>query len=489
MIRSLSNRGFACAMIICVTFSAESVQGQWLEKDCQTLLEVASPIQADFFGWTAVPLGDVNEDGTIDFAVSAVFNGNSSGRVTAYSGSDSSQIWNRTESLASAILGFAMQTTDWNNDGVLDVVAGAPFNGPTGGRVWIYDGSDGSTLHVLNPSDVSNDGFGASVATGGDFDGDGIDDIAVGSIGVDDLIMGLENIGRAYVFSGADGNLIASIDGPISGEQFGLGMAFIGDTSDPPDNRDELVVGNRCPDSFFEGEARVYSFNGKSAVMQYIVPNVGMGYSLIGDRIGGGKDVNGDGVPDFTIGDMFLGIIYVFSGVNGSLIYAIAPPGEETNLAANEMIDDITGDGVPDILGGAWGSDHAVTEGGRAFIFSGADGSIVRSMTYTVPSGRLGIEVRLVGDLNNDGAMDFLLGATGGGFNGPPTGRFFVVAGISSPQVPGDLDGDGVVNTVDLLLLFAQWGPCSDCNDCPADLDDDCQVSTVDLLMLFSNWG
>ena len=135
MIRSLSDRGLACAMIVCVALSAEAAQGQWLEKDCQTLLEVASSLQADFFGWTAVPLGDVNEDGTIDFAVSAVFNGNSSGKVTAYSGSDGSQIWSRIETLTSAILGFSMQTTDWNNDGVLDVVAAAPFNGPTGGRV------------------------------------------------------------------------------------------------------------------------------------------------------------------------------------------------------------------------------------------------------------------------------------------------------------------------------------------------------------------
>ena len=489
MIRSLSDRGLACAMIGCVALSAEAAQGQWLEKDCQTLLEVASSLQADFFGWTAVPLGDVNEDGTIDFAVSAVFNGNSSGKVTAYSGSDGSQIWSRIETLTSAILGFSMQTTDWNNDGVLDVVAAAPFNGPTGGRVWIYDGTDGSTLQILNPSDVLDDGFGASVATGGDFDGDGIDDIAVGAIGVDDPDKGLSNIGRAYVFSGADGGLITFIDGPISGKHFGLGIAFIGDTSDPPDNRDELVVGNRNPDSFFEGEARVYSFNGKSAEMLYIVKNVGMGYSLIGDRIDGGKDVNGDGVPDFTIGDMFLGKISVFSGVDGSLIYAIAPPGEETSLASNEMIDDITGDGVPDILGAAWGSDHAVTGGGRAFVFSGADGSIARSMTYTVPSGQLGCDIRLAGDLNNDGAMDFLLGATGGGFNGPPAGRFIVLAGNQSPGIPGDIDGDGSVGVKDLLILLGSWGPCDDCKKCPADLDDDCSVGVKDLLILLGNWG
>ena len=60
---------------------------------------------------------------------------------------------------------------------------------------------------------------------------------------------------------------------------------------------------------------------------------------------------------------------------------------------------------------------------------------------------------------------------------------------ICQPDNPSDLNGDGVVNTIDLLLLFANWGSCADCGDCPADLDNDCSVSTSDLLVLFSNWG
>lgn len=66
----------------------------------------------------------------------------------------------------------------------------------------------------------------------------------------------------------------------------------------------------------------------------------------------------------------------------------------------------------------------------------------------------------------------------------------FKVSIIQCDQgVFGDLDGDGVVSTVDLLIMFAQWGPCGDCKDCPADLDGDCTVSTTDLLLLFANWG
>lgn len=51
---------------------------------------------------------------------------------------------------------------------------------------------------------------------------------------------------------------------------------------------------------------------------------------------------------------------------------------------------------------------------------------------------------------------------------------------------PADFDGDGIVNTVDLLILFGAWGPNP---GHPADLDGDGIVTTADLLILFSNWG
>lgn len=63
---------------------------------------------------------------------------------------------------------------------------------------------------------------------------------------------------------------------------------------------------------------------------------------------------------------------------------------------------------------------------------------------------------------------------------------------ICDSGVLGDLDGDGVVGTSDLLLLLASWGPCAKCKvpgDCPADLDNDCSVGTSDLLILLGNWG
>ena len=85
--------------------------------------------------------------------------------------------------------------------------------------------------------------------------------------------------------------------------------------------------------------------------------------------------------------------------------------------------------------------------------------------------------------------MDLSIGAINGGIQG--TG-YFVDSFINFDlvgAVPGDLNGDGVVGTADLLQLLSAWGPCGDCGNCPEDLDGDCAVATADLLILLGNWG
>jgi len=53
----------------------------------------------------------------------------------------------------------------------------------------------------------------------------------------------------------------------------------------------------------------------------------------------------------------------------------------------------------------------------------------------------------------------------------------------------GDLNGDGVVDGADLLILLGAWGKCADPADCPADLNGDGVVDGADLLILLGNWG
>ena len=62
---------------------------------------------------------------------------------------------------------------------------------------------------------------------------------------------------------------------------------------------------------------------------------------------------------------------------------------------------------------------------------------------------------------------------------------------VGCDLIPGDLDGNGVVNVTDFLIMLSVWGPCPD--PCPpfclGDLNDDCVVSVLDFLIMLSNWG
>jgi len=59
------------------------------------------------------------------------------------------------------------------------------------------------------------------------------------------------------------------------------------------------------------------------------------------------------------------------------------------------------------------------------------------------------------------------------------------IADACENDCPEDIDGNGVVNTADLLLLLAAWGQSGGA----ADVNDDGIVNTSDLLQLLSAWG
>jgi subtilisin family serine protease len=74
------------------------------------------------------------------------------------------------------------------------------------------------------------------------------------------------------------------------------------------------------------------------------------------------------------------------------------------------------------------------------------------------------------------------------GGHGEQTGQ--IVIDISCEPGPiGDLNGDGAIDVLDLLILIDAWGECDVCGDCPADLNGDCAVDVSDMLILLDSWG
>ena len=100
---------------------------------------------------------------------------------------------------------------DVNKDGFNDLIIGSDFNdagGINAGRAYVFSGQTGETLYVFT-GETADDRLGRSVASAGDVNQDGYDDLTVGAF---ENSVGGFHAGRAYVFSGK-GCLCADANG------------------------------------------------------------------------------------------------------------------------------------------------------------------------------------------------------------------------------------------------------------------------------------
>ena len=452
-------------------------------EDLDILVMAQSDEHGDFFGWYVTPLSDANGDGVPDFAVARAFKGSFRGGVTVYSGADGSEIWSFCETEPSAITGFSLGVIDdINGDGVDEVVAGAPFAFQDITQVYIFSGADGVILHSMLDA-VGESSFGYALATQGDFNGDGVEDLVFSATSVG---WPVQTGGEVFIHSADDFSLIQSITAPFRRQyRFGTGLAFLGDIDGKPG--DELAIGSRY-DQTGPGRIQVFSYAKGGATLLYSIENVDLGFPLTGDRIESGKDYNGDGINDIFMGEKTQNRVRIFSGIDGTEIMTIHGP-KGSSFGSGRMIEDVDGDGQADLLIGGASTDSGGLNSGRASLYSGADGSLIRQFTATEDNFLFGIDAVPFGDLNGDGALDFLVSAIGSEADNL-FGAASVIAGEPvDDETPGDIDGDGSVGVKDLLILLGAWGPCDDCNDCLADLDGDCTVGVKDLLILLGNWG
>lgn len=370
------------------------------------------------------------------------------------------------------------------------------------------DPAGGGTLLAPRP-EASTTQFGYALANMGDVNGDGIADLAVGTPFEDgdfeNLAKGFgppQNVGKVYLVSGANLTVIRELNDPefehvqgrMFGGQFGTSVASLGDLTN--DGVAEVLVG--VPhhvitvddkDEFNAGEAFV--FNGKTGALLFTLldptPEEGarFGYSVAG--VG---DLNGDGIPDMAVGApkknvggdetkpqetkiADAGIVYLFSGADGSLLRPLNPPLDDGIGANGRFGASIAngGDAKHRVLVGAPGRRRAYVYNGQTGVLTivliGPDVEKLPSFGAAVAGGK---------DVNNDGTPDFAVGAplvnnlTGGAyvFDGVtgkillrlPAGKNTTAKFGSSIALTDDLTGDGrpdvVVGAPDRVVGGAQ---------------------------------
>jgi len=382
------------------------------------------PQQFAGFGRSIAALGDVNNDGVADILVGAssedVGGTVDVGRVYAISGADGSELYSVATSNPQqfGIFGFAMATADLTGDNILDLVIGSSedVNGVSNaGRVYTFNGINGDFLYTVEtPAPEQFAWFSRTLSGLGDLNNDGHDDFAVGS----GESAGAVASGRVYVYSGLDGTFLYSIESanPNTDGTFGLALSSIDDLNG--DGLKDLLIGSQETPDTLDRSGRAYVHSGSDGALIYTLDSENPALNgKFGWSVADAGDVNGDGTHDIAVGseepfDGFSqsGRAYLFSGADGSYLYDVGSPAPDFVdwfSRAISSVGDINGDSRDDLLIGAPFDDVGATlNAGQAYLVSGADGAILDSLATPNPQFEGLFGFSLVGNWNSSQLSD-----------------------------------------------------------------------------------
>ncbi len=298
----------------------------------------------DQSGLSVSAAGDINNDGIADIIIGAPFANSSAGKIYVVFGKASA--WSSPISLNTTLNvanGFELDGVagysgwpvsaagDVNNDGIADIIIGAPYANSQAGKTYVVFGKASgwtsptslSTLNGANGFELdgvsANDNSGSSVNVAGDVNNDGIADIIIGAYNAN------SGAGKTYVVFGKASGWMSPIslstlngangfelDGVSANDYSGSSVSAAGDVNN--DGIADIIIGAFRANSF---SGKTYVVFGKasgwSSPISLGTLNGANGFELDGvsadDRSGysvsTAGDVNNDGIADIIIGAVF----------------------------------------------------------------------------------------------------------------------------------------------------------------------------------------
>ena len=383
--------------------------------------------------------------------------------------------WMSESDQASALWGQSVASAgDVNGDGYSDVIVGVPQfdgDGTDMGRAYVFLGSSTGLSAApawMAEGDQAGAFFGFSVATAGDVNRDGFDDVVIGARLYTN---GQYREGRAYLYLGSASGLYSSPAWTAESNQgsalFGSSVATAGDVNG--DGYSDVIVGAPNYDTPLTDAGKVYVYLGSASGLSAAAAWTVQGTLLanLGFSVATAGDVNHDGYSDVIVGAPLAGRAYVYKGSATGL--STTPLWTGLSLVSGDWFGysvatagDVNGDGYADVIVGAHRyTDYFYTYRGAAVLYTGSAAGVsanpARTMIGNGSAVQFGYSVSSAGDVNGDAFDDVVVGANGEGRSYVYLGAVYGLSsspwwagavGADSVATAGDTNGDGFADVI-----------------------------------------